>query len=215
MSLPKIFISMGTPYNENASRFRDALESFLRDQCQTDPRIIGKNEYPDGNPLTKIREVMSGCHGVIVVAYERKYLRDGVEKRSSESPTALSDRAYTTPWNHIESAMAFSLDLPLYILCQKGLTEEGMIESKLDWYVQHIELDPQVLATPSVSQSLKTWIEARVVPKSRAPRLVRAMQGSMRLSEMTPREVITAVGVIVASFSAGVALAGVFPKIFG
>src|SRR5687768_38611 len=100
MAEARIFISMGTPYTAAFEQFRSALENFLRVQCHVNPRIIGVNEYPAGNPLTKICEVMKGCHGVIVVAYERKYLESGIEKRSGDNPTPLRKKAYTTPWNH-------------------------------------------------------------------------------------------------------------------
>ncbi len=214
MATPRVFVSMGTPYNAQFEQFRDSLETFLRDQCKVDPRIIGKNEYPDGNPLTKIREVMGSCHGVIVVAYERKFLQEGQEKRTGENPKLLSERTYTTPWNHIESAMAYSLGLPLYIVCQRGLTEEGLIESKLDWYVQHVDMNPATFSEPAIAQSIKGWIEARVRPNSNAPRLIRSLQGSMKLSEMTPKEMTAAISVVVGAFGLGVVAANLFPKLF-
>ena len=215
MATPRIFISMGTPYTEDFERFRDALETFLRDQCDADPRIIGKNEYPDGNPLSKIKSVMSSCHGVIVVAYERKFVQSGLEKRSSNHTTELSDKSYTTPWNHIESAMAFSLDLPLYILCQKGLSEEGLIETKLDWFVQYIDIHPDCLQKPEVVQSLTGWINNRVLPKSKSPRLFRVVGGKVRLSDMTPTEIFGGLGIILTAFSAGVAAVKLFPNLIG
>lgn len=215
MATPRVFISMGTPYNEIFSRFRDSLEAFLRDQCGVDPRIIGKNEYPDGNPLSKIKSVMESCDGVIVVAYERKFLQSGVEKRSSKNSVDLSDRTYTTPWNHIESAMAYSLGIPLYILCQRGLSEEGLIESKLDWYVQYVDIHPDDFQRTDVSQSLVSWIKSRVVPRGRKPRFLRTVEGNIKLSEMTPKEIAGAIGVIMAAFSAGIAAMKFFPRLLG
>jgi len=69
MANPRIFISMGTPYAPKYVTFRHDLERFIRDECRADPRIIGVNEYPTGNPLAKIREVMRSCSGVMIVAY--------------------------------------------------------------------------------------------------------------------------------------------------
>jgi hypothetical protein len=113
---------MGTPYTAAYKQFREELETFLRDSCGVDPRIIGKNEYPSGNPLEHIRSKMRQCAGVIIVAYERKYLETGMEKRGAEAEhkeQKLENRIYTTPWNHIESAIAYSLGLPLYIFFVK------------------------------------------------------------------------------------------------
>jgi hypothetical protein len=40
------------------------------------------------------------------------------------------------------------------------------------------------------------------------------MEGNIKLSELTPREIVGVVGVIAASFSAGVAAAKVLPELF-
>jgi hypothetical protein len=205
---------MGTPYTPEYARFRDELEAYLRDQCGVDPRIIGKNEYPTGSPLSKIREVMATCDGVIIVAYERKHVSKGSEKRGSEAETTLSNRSYTTPWNHIESAMAFSLSLPLHILCQTGLSEEGLIETKVDWYVQRLDIVSGAFNNLSVTQSLQSWIKERVLPHANRPSFFRAVQGQSRLSEMTPVEILGVLGVLAAAFGAGVWAAHVFPQIF-
>ena len=214
MGLPKVFISMGTPYTPEYAAFRDALEAFLRDHCKVDPRIIGKNEYPSGSPLPKIREVMRKCDGVIIVAYERKHLAKGAEKRGSDAEVAISNRAYTTPWNHIESAMAFGLNLPIHIICQNGLAEEGLIETKVDWYVQRVDIRPEVLADPKVGSALRAWIDERVVKYSRRPRFLRALLGNAQFSEMTPAEIFAALGVLGGAFALGAAVAQFFPRLF-
>jgi len=214
MAAPRVFISMGTPYTDDYGKFRDELDAYLRDSCGVDPRIIGKNEYPSGSPLNKIREVMKGCDGVIIVAYERKHVAKGSEKRGSTAQTALTNRTYTTPWNHIESAIAFSLDLPLHILCQTGLQEEGLIETKNDWYVQRLDIAPGAFADPKVAQSLQSWVKERVVPHARRPNFLSTIQGQSRFSDMTPVEIMGALGILAAAFGLGVWAANVFPLIF-
>lgn len=214
MATPRIFISMGTPYNDDSARFRDALENLLRDQCGADPRIIGKNEYPDGSPLNKIKSVIESCDGMIVVAYERKFLKLGVEKRFGSQPVGLEDKTYTTPWNHIESALAYSLGLPIYIICQRGLSEEGLIESKIDWYVQYVDIVPTELSRAEVSQSIAHWITSRVASRSKTPQFFRILAGSSKISELTPKEIAGVLGLIAASFSAGVAAVKLLPGIF-
>ncbi|ABC62859.1 hypothetical protein [Erythrobacter litoralis] len=215
MAAPRVFISMGTPYSSESQAFRDTLEAVLRDQCGVDPRIIGKNEYPDGNPLSKIKSVMSQCDGVVVVAYERKFLADGTEKRASSVPVPLQSQIYTTPWNHIESAMAYSLGIPLYILCQRGLSEEGLIETKVDWYVQYVDLDPAELHKADVLSSMRNWVTTRVIPRKKTPKLLKSLDGRTKFSEMTPREIWSIIGVLAAVFGLGVGAANLLPGLFG
>lgn len=214
MEAPRVFISMGTPFTEQYSKFRDELESLLRDRCNVNPRIIGKNEYPAGNPLSHIRNVMRECHGIVIVAYERTLIKTGIEKRGGQDAKEINGRTYTTPWNHIESAIAYSLSLPIYVLCQHGLTEEGLIESKIDWYVQYVDIVPQALSKPEIVESIRSWINSRVVPLARKPRMLEAIRGNLKLAEMSPKEVLGLVGMFSATFVLGAGAAMAFPKIF-
>jgi len=202
---------MGTPYTEEYSRFRDELEAFLRNTCGVDARIIGRNEYPSGSPLVHIREVMRTCHGVIIVAYERKFLDSGIEKRGGDAALKISTRTYTTPWNHIESSLAYCMGLPLYILCQHGLSEEGLIETKLDWYVQHLEISSAGLRKPEVADSIRSWVNTRVLPNSKKPRSLLIMQGAVKFSDMTPHELWKFLGMLAAAFVLGAAVTTTFP----
>lgn len=213
MQTPRVFISMGTPRADAAKQFRNELEALLRDRCGVNPRIIGKNEYPPGNPLTHIRDVMRGCHGVVVVAYERLFLEAGMVRRGELDQEAISDRTYTTPWNHIESAMAYNLDLPIYILCQRNLTEEGLIESKIDWWVQPIDILPGALAQQDVVDSIKSWIDGKVIPLARKPRWIESSLGNLKISEMSPGELKVLIGGYTAAFALGVGAALLFPKL--
>jgi hypothetical protein len=205
---------MGFPYTDQYAQFRDALETFLRDGCKCDPRIMGRNEYPSGSPLKKIDEVMRGCHGVVVVAFERKYVETGLDKRSGGNPQKLRNQTYTTPWNQIEASMAFSLGLPLYIICEHGLLKEGLIEDKFDWYVQYSDMSKAFFTRPEVSESIRAWVASRVIPLSKTPRVWIALIGTLKFSEMTPKDVWTALGVIVTSFVAGAGAVTALPKLF-
>jgi hypothetical protein len=215
MADPRIFISMGTPYAPKYADFRLTLERFIRDECKADPRILGVNEYPAGNPLSKIRDVMRTCDGVLIVAYERNFIGDGFEKRASSTPIALRERTYTTSWNHIESALAYSLDLPIYVICETGLTEDGLIETTVDWFVQRMELTQAGLHDAAVSQSIRTWIDERVRPRSAKPRALKAFEGTMKLSEMTPKEIWGAGALVVTIFVAGMGVGRWMPLLFG
>jgi len=209
MKIPRVFVSMGTPYTEEQTRFRATLESVLRTQCGVDPRIIGVNEYPPGSPVHKIRDAMSTCDGVLVVAYERKHVQHGAERRGSPRERPLVDEKYTTTWNHIESAIAFSMGIPLYILCQTGVVEEGLIESKVDWFVQRIDLVPDVLSKPQVLESIRAWVNERVVPHAKKPAGALPALARLKFSELTSHDLYVLYALLGAVFALGT-LAGSF-----
>jgi hypothetical protein len=204
---------MGNPYTATYEKFRDELQTFLRDSCGVDPRILGKNEYPSGSPLEHIQTTMRTCAGVIIVAYERKYLERGMEKREAElpqKPQKLENCTYTTTWNHIESAMAFTLGLPLYIICQEGLSEDGLIESKLDWYVNYVVIEPGALSKPALSDSIRNWIETRVIPRSRRSNILESLGGKLKFSEMTPSDLWHFFGMYAGMFLLGAICGALF-----
>ncbi|HWA90487.1 MAG TPA: hypothetical protein VG889_10655 [Rhizomicrobium sp.] len=212
MATPRIFVSMGTPYTAAYASFRDELEDLLRNRCQTDPRILNKSDYPTGNPLHKIDEVMRSCDGLVIVAYERKRVETGIEKRGGRDQKAISNAIYTTPWNHVESAMAFTLKIPIYVLVERGLTEECLIESKVDWNVREIDFTVESLRLPEVHESIATWVRERVVPhagKRRGP-----LEGFLRIrpGEFTIEEWIALATLAGAIFAAGVAVGHWLPN---
>jgi hypothetical protein len=211
---PRIFISMGTPYRAEYIAFRDELVSMLRDRLDVDPRIIGVNEYPPGSPVHKIRDVMTGCDGVLIVAYERKCVTTGFERRGGTEERMLAGEKYTTPWNHVEPAIAFSLHLPIYVISENGLTEEALIESKVDWFVQRIDFTAAVLSSSQVVDSLRSWITERVGPQSRKSKAILAAAAKLRLSEMTGEEWVAILAMLGTAFGAGVAAAKLLPTAF-
>jgi hypothetical protein len=214
MRTPRVFVSMGTPYRADYEHFRDELVSLLRNRCHVDPRLIDVNEYPPGSPVHKIREVLSGCDGVLVVCYERTHVTEGLQRRGGIEQRKIVDEKYTTPWNHIGSAMAFSLRIPLYIIAETGLVEEGLVESKVDWYVRRIEFTPLALSSPQVVDSLRAWVGDRVVPNAKRSKALLAAVAKLRLSEMTGEEWSAILAIIASAFGAGAAAARFLPGLF-
>jgi hypothetical protein len=212
-STPRIFVSMGWPYTEDYARFREELEKFLRDHCRVDPRIIGKNEYPPGNPLDKIDQVIRECDGVMIVAYERKRVLDGLEKPGGKDQKAIAHASYTTPWNHVESAIAFSLRKPMYILVQRGLVQEGLIENKADWYVQETEFTLEALRSDAVSESISAWVRERIAPRHGRRRSLLEGFSKLRLSDFTMEDWIAFGALISGAFGAGVAIGHWLPHL--
>ncbi|MFM9948843.1 MAG: hypothetical protein ACKV1O_12965, partial [Saprospiraceae bacterium] len=67
------------------------------------------------------------------------YVSQGIAKRGSEQSTEIRDRALTSPWLQIETALARSFDLPLIILKEESLENEGLIHNdKQEWGIVRI-----------------------------------------------------------------------------
>lgn len=151
-----IFISMGRPTTDEHTKFRDALVEFVK-QCGLEPRVINVTDYPTGNPLKGIAEVLRQSSGAIVVAAERTYFENGTERRASTNPVRLQETRFTTPWSQIETAMAYTLGLPILIVSEPGLREEGLLEEKYDWYVERVALNDKMLENSALRGRLVAW----------------------------------------------------------
>ena len=64
---------------------------------------------------------------------------------------------YTTPWNQIEASLAFGFGIPIIVLMEPGLREEGLLEQKFDWYVDQVNISAAGLSDKNVRNRLMAW----------------------------------------------------------
>ncbi|MEO1225086.1 MAG: hypothetical protein AAFX92_12735 [Pseudomonadota bacterium] len=152
----EIFLSVGGTANDEQERFVQAVENRLRAEGLT-PNTVGRNTFSVDAPLRTVEHLMDRCCGTVVLALERSYFPEGVEKRGGKNEKRVMDVALPTPWNHIEAAMSYSRSLPLLVIVQEGLKHEGLLEPGYDWYVQTIPLDEAHLSSPQFNGVLSSW----------------------------------------------------------
>jgi hypothetical protein len=158
--MPKIniFISVGATANQRQEDFVSALEKKL-DSEDLIPNTVGRNKFSADAPLKAVMEVMDDCSGAIIVALERLYFPNGIEKRGGPKEKPLVGCKIATPWNQIEAAMAYAKGQPLFVIREQGVTSEGLLEQGYDWYVMNVELDPAVFDTPEFKGVISSWKE--------------------------------------------------------
>lgn len=182
MAKKHVFISIGTPYADEQGKFLDALIELLRD-CDIEPRAVNKTDFFTANPLKEISRIMRECDAAIIVAYQRTYFDSGVEKPKSAHETALSAVRYPTPWNQIEAAMAVALGLPLIVMVETGLRQEGLLEDKFDWYIERLPISGDAFADKSVRRRIAEWCRrVQTETPSRASR--GRIDGEMTIADM-------------------------------
>jgi hypothetical protein len=156
MAKKHVFISIGTPCAPPQADFLDALMKLLR-ACDIEPRVANKTDFFTANPLKEISRIMRECDGAIVVAYERTYFDAGIEKRQSANPTQLTSVSFPTPWNQIEAAMAVALGLPIIVMVEIGLRQEGLLEDGFDWYIERLKISGDAFADKAVRSRIAAW----------------------------------------------------------
>lgn len=165
----KVFISKGSAATEEQSAFVDAVLDML-DTVGLSPRIMGENEWSYEQPLKAIRKIIKECDGAVVIAFTRTVFEEGMEiKKGQQKP--LTNIKLPTTWNHIEASMAYSYDLPLLVVAENGLKEEGLIEDGYDWRVYWTDLKPEVVKSESFKGFLQSWKNAVEEKKLVVPNL--------------------------------------------
>jgi hypothetical protein len=151
-----IFVSVGGTANSQQEDFVRAVEDRLRGEGMI-PHTVGRNTFSSDAPLKAVTELMKKCSGAVVIALERSFFPSGISKRGGPQQAVLSEIKLPTPWNQIEAAMAYSVSLPLLVIVEAGLQNEGLLERGYDWYVQEVSLQPASLATAEFNGVLYSW----------------------------------------------------------
>jgi len=183
----RVFLSIGQIANDQQETFVRSIEDRLRAEGLV-PQTVGRNVFSTDRPLVAVKECMDSCSGVAVIALERRYFPSGVERRGGPKQSNLSDIKLATPWNQIEAAMAYDREIPLMVIVEEGVTEEGLLERGNDWYVQTVKAEPSALNSVEFNGVLASWkdkVQRRKLSPSRS-----ADAAKPAVSELTIRDLI-------------------------
>jgi len=125
-----IFLSRPQPINHAQQEFIDKLSSWLQNRGML-PRTLGVTDYSDEAPLEAIRSLMAESNGLLCIAFRRTHIDKGTKTvragRKFEAKD-INDVWLTSPWSHIEPAMAYQIGLPVLILREAGVVDDGVLE---------------------------------------------------------------------------------------
>ena len=148
-----VFISYPKPFTTNQEGFISKLRENLTFRGY-EPRTLGVTDYDVDAPLKAIRRLMLESNGLITIAFRRALILEGSGKPETDFSYSISGKWLTSPWSHIEPAMAFQIGLPVLILREKGVLEEGVLErGVLGTYMPEFDLE----ASPTEYLESKEW----------------------------------------------------------
>jgi hypothetical protein len=163
-----IFLSYPKPWADPQKAFIDRVVEYLQERG-FEPRTLGVTDYDMDAPLRAIRRLMLESNGVVTVALRRIRVANGERMARGEDqelhPTRLQEQWLTTPWAHIEAAMAFQLGLPVLLFRERGVLADGVLEPGiLGSYVPDVDLGGDLAVyfkSPQWTQPIGQW-EGRV-----------------------------------------------------
>ncbi|OIQ97470.1 hypothetical protein GALL_204800 [mine drainage metagenome] len=112
-------------YEEGLKNFLNLIKSH-----DLNPRTIGTTDFPSKSPMDGVIDLMNQCEGAIILGYPQINISIGHLKEKEVSSLYLA-----TEWNHIETAIAYSLGLPLLVIhdtnVTRGVFDRGVLNSFL------------------------------------------------------------------------------------
>ena len=122
-----IFLSYPQSFTSEQEDFIIELKNYLSTRKLTG-RTLGVTDYDSEAPLVAIRRLMLESNGLITVAFKRTLISNGKYKPGNHEEKDISNQWLTSPYCHIEPAMAFQIGLPILILREKGVIADGILE---------------------------------------------------------------------------------------
>jgi hypothetical protein len=176
-----IFLSYPKPCMLEQQEFIEGIRERL-DSSGFAPRTLGVTDYDMDAPLKAIRRLMLESNGLITVAFRRAYIHEGTGNYSStiadRLPYSLNGQWLTTPWAHIEPAMAYQIGLPILILRERGVVEDGILErGVVGTYMPVFDTGGPLdayFSSPEWSDMIRKWegqVRAVVEQKGNPPQL--------------------------------------------
>jgi hypothetical protein len=159
-----VFLSRTQPHTTPQKRFLEALCEYLRSRG-LEPRTVGDTDF-GLNGLEAVRGLLRQSNGLICVAFKRSVVREGADRPDADRALGedlrevpLRDTWLTTPWCHMESAMAYQIGLPVLLLVQRGVRQDGALENGvLGQYPPLFDLEADARDLQSVlAGNLEKW----------------------------------------------------------
>ncbi len=155
-----VFFSLGSPHKQTQLDYIEKLTKHLL-KYKIALITLDGDDWNNLDPLDPIRKKMKSCSGCLSLALERSYVKEGINKRGSQQENTINDESFATSWVHIETTLAYQLELPFLILKEKDLKGEGMLDDSLfEWRIIKIDLNnPNELNEYPIKSFIRMWIE--------------------------------------------------------
>jgi hypothetical protein len=130
-----IFLSRPNPFTKEQNLFLNALIELLHKNDLKNITLEAK-DYNPYDSLTCLQEMIKRCYGMIIVSFGQSYIERGISKKGAISneeffyaTEANIDRHWiTSPFCHIEGVIAFSNNIPIFVIEQERVKIEGILK---------------------------------------------------------------------------------------
>ena len=130
-----VFLSRPNPFIESQQYFLEKLQEELN-QFDLNTVTLQADNYDLTDSLNYLKGMIKQCYGVVIVGFKQIFIEKGMKKKGGQnnpnyfypSQIDVSGQALTSPFCHIEGTIGLLNDLPLLIINEDGVREEGIIK---------------------------------------------------------------------------------------
>lgn len=130
----KVFLSISNGYRKDQKDFECSFCRYIENLGHTYTTVSCLCDKGE-SPITQIISTMHACDAVIALAFDRSHVYLEYQKELNLIQRLESrDQYYTSPWIHIECAIANTLGKPLLVLVPEYIKTEGLLDFSQDLY---------------------------------------------------------------------------------
>lgn len=162
-----VFLSRPNPFLEKQQYFIEKLqEQFKKYNIQT--VTLQADNYDLTDSLNYLKGMIKQCYGIAIIGFKQIFIDKGSKKRGGKDNPQffhsdeidISGQSLTSPFCHIEGTIGLLNDLPLLIINEDGIREEGIIKGgKFCTKTQKFDLSniDQFFNNKTVEQQIAVW----------------------------------------------------------
>ncbi len=162
-----IFLSRPNPFIINHQYFLEKLQSQF-DKYNIQTVTLQADNYDLTDSLNYLKGMIKQCYGIVIVGFKQMFIDKGSKKKGGKSnpnffypdEIDISGQALTSPFCHIEGTIGLLNDLPLLIINEEGVREEGIIKGgKFCTKTQRFDLSniDSFFNNKTVEQQIAVW----------------------------------------------------------
>ena len=128
-----LFVSkLGTLDSTQRKQF-DSSIAALKKLGNVDIQKIEREEYQNVSQLTDVSTHLEKCDGCVILAFGYLNVVNGFihEHVEGEDRKEIKNKLYSSPWLHVEAALANGRQMPCLIIYDKDLCRDGMFEDNI------------------------------------------------------------------------------------
>lgn len=130
-----VFLSRPNPFLKNQNTFLSKLKELLANY-DIETITLRADNYDLTDSINYLKGMIKQCYGIVIVGFKQIFIDQGIKKKDAigdplffrSKEEDISGQALTSPFCHIEGTIGILNDLPLLIINELGVREEGIIK---------------------------------------------------------------------------------------